>query len=53
MPTATPSMLASVMRPTAVARSPAGNQFAGTLVHELSRNGCAMAMPIVHSRTSV
>ena len=52
MPTATPSMLASVIRPTAVARSLAGNQLAGTLVHESSRNGCATAMPMVLARTS-
>ncbi len=52
-PAPTPSMLASVIRPTAVARSPGANQFAGTLVQELSRNGWATAMPMVHERTSV
>ena len=51
MPTATPSMLARVIRPTAVARSLAGNQLAGTLVQESSRNGCATAMPTVLART--
>ncbi len=53
MPAPTPSMLASVISPTAVARSPEANQFAGTLVHALSRNGCATAMPMVQTSTSV
>ena len=50
---ATPSMLASVTRPTAVALWSSANQFAGTLVHASSRKGCATAMPIVQSNTSV
>ena len=53
MPTAMPSMLASVIRPTAVARSPWANQLAGTFVQASSRNGWATAMPIVLSSTSV
>ena len=53
MPTAMPSMLASVISPTAVARSPGANQLAGTLVHASSRNGWATAMPMVASSTSV
>ncbi len=53
MPTAMPSMLASVVRPTAVARCRRSNQCAGILVHALSRNGCATAMAIVASSTSV
>ena len=52
-PSAMPIMLARVMRPTAVARSPWANQLAGTLVHASSRNGWEMARPIVQSSTSV
>ena len=52
-PTAMPSMLASVTRPTAVARSPWANQLAGTLVQASSRNGWATARPIVVTSTSV
>ena len=52
-PTAMPSMLASVIRPTAVARSPCANQLAGTFVQASSRNGWATARPIVLSSTSV
>ncbi len=52
-PAPTPSMLASVISPTAVARSPEANQLAGILVHALSRNGCATAMPMVQTSTSV
>ena len=52
-PSAMPSMLARVTRPTAVARSPWANQLAGTLVQASSRNGCETARPIVQSSTSV
>src|SRR5436190_2182569 len=41
MPIAVPTRLASVTRPTAIARSCTVNQLAGTFVHALSKNGCA------------
>jgi hypothetical protein len=51
-PRAVPTRLARVMRPTAVALSPAGNHRAETLVQELRKKGWAAAMPIVAARTS-
>ena len=50
IPSAVPTRLASVTRPTAVARSWIENQLAGTFVQALSRKGCAAAMPtVLHS----
>ena len=53
MPSAVPIKLASVTRPTAVARSSIENQRAGTFVHALSKNGWDTAIPIVLINTSV
>ena len=53
MPTAIPAMLASVTRPTAVARSRGANQLAGTFVQASIRKGCATARPTVLTSTRV
>ncbi len=52
MPTATPNRLARVIRLTAVARCDCGNHCVEMVVQALSRNGCAMAAPIVASSAS-
>ena len=52
MPMATPNRLARVIRLTAVARCDCGNHCVEMVVQALSRNGCAMAAPIVASSAS-
>ena len=50
-PAPTPSMLASVIRLMAAARSPGANQLAATLVQAFNRKGWATVMPMVLHRT--
>ena len=52
IPMATPKRLASVIRLTAVARCDRGNQWVEMVVHAFSRNGWAIAAPMVASRAS-
>jgi hypothetical protein len=51
MPRPVPTRLERVTNPTAVARTSMENHLAGTAVHAFSRNGWAMAMPMVLPRT--